>query len=135
MTDLEILRRVATQTRDTAVLVSDQLLSQKLLALAHDLEALAEEIEITSTASPAAPAVAPQQATGAPSAALTPKEAEVLRRLSLGEKNKEIGLAMGLQLITVKLHASSIFKKLGVRNRVEAANAARLLAKRRDIGR
>jgi DNA-binding NarL/FixJ family response regulator len=135
MTDVEALRRVAAQTRETAVLVSDKVLFQKLLALADDLEGLAEEIEITAAASAAARALAPRQATVAPSSALTPKEVEVLRRLSMGERNKEISLAMGLQLITVKLHASRIFKKLGVRNRVEAANVARLFAKRRDIER
>jgi DNA-binding NarL/FixJ family response regulator len=56
-------------------------------------------------------------------AGLTPKEAEVLRRLATGMSNKEIGRAMGLQEITIKLHVRNIFKKLGVRNRVEAANA------------
>jgi two-component system, NarL family, nitrate/nitrite response regulator NarL len=55
---------------------------------------------------------------------LTPREAEVLSLLANGRSNKEIGLALGLQEITIKLHARNIFRKLGVRNRVEAANAA-----------
>jgi two-component system, NarL family, nitrate/nitrite response regulator NarL len=62
----------------------------------------------------------------APTAAsgLTPREAEVLALLAAGQANKEIGRALDLQEITVKLHVRNIFRKLGVRNRVEAANAA-----------
>ncbi len=66
----------------------------------------------------AAPAAAP------PAADLTPRETEVLRLLAAGRSNKEIGRVLDLQEITVKLHARNIYKKLGVRNRVEAANAA-----------
>jgi two-component system nitrate/nitrite response regulator NarL len=53
---------------------------------------------------------------------LTPREAEVLTLLAGGHSNKEIGRALELQEITVKLHVRNIFRKLGVRNRVEAAN-------------
>jgi DNA-binding NarL/FixJ family response regulator len=80
---------------------------------------------------PAEYAIAAPSSPGAAArpAGLTPKEAEALRHLAAGKSNKEIGRAMGLQEITVKLHVRNIFRKLGVRNRVEAANAtARLLA-------
>jgi DNA-binding NarL/FixJ family response regulator len=65
---------------------------------------------------------------GAPSpdarlAGLTSKEADVLRHLAAGKTNKEIGSAMALQEITIKLHVRNIFKKLGVRNRVQATIA------------
>jgi DNA-binding NarL/FixJ family response regulator len=58
-----------------------------------------------------------------PVAGLTPRESDVLRLLAAGRSNKEIGRELGLQEITIKLHARNIFRKLGVRNRVEAANA------------
>jgi len=61
---------------------------------------------------------------GPPGGAFTPREIEVLRRLVTGRSNKEIGRELGLQEITVKLHVRNIFRKLGVRNRVEATNAA-----------
>ncbi len=67
------------------------------------------------------------QAKSAPAktaAGLTPREAEVIGLLAAGRSNKEIGRALKLQEITVKLHVRNIFRKLGVRNRVEAANAA-----------
>ncbi|HMK67508.1 MAG TPA: response regulator transcription factor [Stellaceae bacterium] len=57
-------------------------------------------------------------------AGLTPRETEVLALLSGGKSNKEIGRALKLQEITIKLHVRNIFRKLKVRNRVEAANAA-----------
>lgn len=68
---------------------------------------------------------APRPASAA--AGLTPRETEVLTLLTVGHSNKEIGRALGLQEITVKLHVRNIFRKLGARNRVEAANAARRL--------
>ena len=58
---------------------------------------------------------------------LTPREADVLGLLVAGQSNKEIGRALGMQEVTVKLHARNIFRKLGVRNRVEATNAAHKL--------
>jgi len=65
----------------------------------------------------------PPAAEGRRPAGLTPKEETVLRELAAGRSNKEIGRVMGLQEITIKLHVRNIFRKLGVRNRVEAANA------------
>ena len=81
-------------------------------------------------------AAQPQQPASAVSN-LTPREAEVLTLLAAGRANKEIGRALDLQEITVKLHVRNIFRKLGVRNRVEAANAAarlRLVAPERRGG-
>jgi DNA-binding NarL/FixJ family response regulator len=38
-----------------------------------------------------------------------------------GVSNKEIARALGIELVTVKLHVGRIFRKLGVRNRTQAA--------------
>lgn len=73
----------------------------------------------------AQPAAAAAPAAASPAAGgLTPRESEVLNLLVAGRSNKEIGRALELQEITVKLHVRNIFRKLGVRNRVEATNAA-----------
>jgi DNA-binding NarL/FixJ family response regulator len=56
---------------------------------------------------------------------LTPREAEVLVLLAKGRANKEIARALDIREITIKLHVHNIFRKLGVRNRVEAVNTAR----------
>ncbi len=60
---------------------------------------------------------------GAPLARLTAREHEVLRRTSLGETNAQIAAGLGVTVHAVKFHLGSIFRKLGVRNRTEAAAA------------
>lgn len=55
---------------------------------------------------------------------LTPREQEVLEHLASGRSNKEIGRDIGLSEITIKLHVRQILRKLGARNRSEAASIA-----------
>ena len=57
--------------------------------------------------------------------AFTPREAEVLSFLARGDSNKEIANELGLQIVTVKLHVSSICRKMGVKNRTQAALMSR----------
>jgi DNA-binding NarL/FixJ family response regulator len=52
--------------------------------------------------------------------ALTRRELEVLRLIASGASNKEIADALGTAEATVKNQASSIFAKLGVRDRTRA---------------
>jgi NarL family two-component system response regulator LiaR len=56
-----------------------------------------------------------------PFAALTPRELDVLRLLARGESNKRIAGALSLSLGTVKGYVSTIFDKLGVDDRTQAA--------------
>jgi DNA-binding NarL/FixJ family response regulator len=56
---------------------------------------------------------------------LTPREGEVLRRLSDGLTDHEIAEALSLSPRTVEKHVSSILHKLGARNRAEAARRYR----------
>jgi DNA-binding NarL/FixJ family response regulator len=51
---------------------------------------------------------------------LTKREREVLRLMASGSSNKEIADALGAAEGTIKNHASSIFAKLGVRDRTRA---------------
>lgn len=53
--------------------------------------------------------------------ALTKRELEVLRLVAVGMFNKEIGEAMNISERTVKNHISSIFKKIDVADRTQAA--------------
>jgi NarL family two-component system response regulator LiaR len=55
---------------------------------------------------------------------LTPREREILKLLVEGRNNTEIAATLSISLSTVKFHASSIFGKLGVTNRVEAVALA-----------
>ena len=57
-------------------------------------------------------------------AALTPRETDVLRAAARGLSNKEIARELDLAEVTIKLHLSTIFRKIGVRSRTEAAMLA-----------
>ena len=56
--------------------------------------------------------------------ALTDREIEILKLLAGGGSNKEIARELGVQEIPIKMHASRIFAKLQVRNRVQAVSYA-----------
>jgi two-component system response regulator DesR len=60
-------------------------------------------------------------------AELSPREREVVSHISRGSTNAEIAKALYLSPHTVKEHTSSIYRKLGVRNRAEAVKAAQRL--------
>jgi DNA-binding NarL/FixJ family response regulator len=58
-------------------------------------------------------------------ALLSSREHEVLRLLSEGLTDREIGGALSISPRTVESHVSSVLRKLGVRNRAEAAQRYR----------
>jgi DNA-binding NarL/FixJ family response regulator len=55
---------------------------------------------------------------------LSAREREVLTLLAGGASNKEIALALGLSVSTVKFHVAAITGKLGARSRVDAVAIA-----------
>ena len=55
---------------------------------------------------------------------LTGRELEVLQLLTKGRSNKEIGAALFISEDTVKCHLKTLFAKLGVQDRTEAAICA-----------
>jgi DNA-binding CsgD family transcriptional regulator len=52
---------------------------------------------------------------------LTVREEQVLERTSSGQTNAQVAAALGLTVHAVKFHLASIFRKLNVHNRTEAA--------------
>jgi two-component system response regulator DesR len=58
---------------------------------------------------------------------LTVREREVLERVAVGLTNAEIAADLSLSPNTVKEHASSMFRKLGARNRADAVQRAQRL--------
>jgi DNA-binding NarL/FixJ family response regulator len=58
---------------------------------------------------------------------LTARELDVLRLIEEGLSNKEIAMALSIELPTVKNHVHSILEKLNVRRRTAAAARARRL--------
>jgi two-component system, NarL family, response regulator LiaR len=57
-----------------------------------------------------------------PANSLTPKETIILSLLANGLMYKEMAAMQQVNINTIKKHCKSIYKKLKVRNRTEAAN-------------
>jgi DNA-binding CsgD family transcriptional regulator len=53
--------------------------------------------------------------------ALSAQERIILDLIARGYCNKDICRSLGIEVTTTKVHCSHIFKKLGVKNRVQAA--------------
>jgi len=58
--------------------------------------------------------------TGTPASVLTERELQVLRGMSQGKSNAEIGRSLFLSEDTIKTHARRLFRKLGVNDRAQA---------------
>ena len=52
---------------------------------------------------------------------LTNRETQVLRHVSMGLSNREIGKSLGISIETVKEHMQKILRKLDVNDRTQAA--------------
>ena len=61
--------------------------------------------------------------TSLPLQRLTARELEVLRRTATGGTNADVAGELGVSVHAVKFHLASIFRKLDVHNRTEAAVA------------
>jgi len=67
-----------------------------------------------------APACAADEPQPGTAVDLSPRERDILAGVARGECNKEIGRRLGIEA-TAKAHLRSIFKKIGVANRTQAA--------------
>jgi two-component system response regulator DesR len=65
--------------------------------------------------------------TGNPAVRLSPRELDILQHLAEGLSNPEVAATLCLSRHTVKQHTSSVYRKLGVRNRAQAASRAQEL--------
>jgi DNA-binding NarL/FixJ family response regulator len=69
----------------------------------------------------AAKAVLTARAEGRPAADLTVREREVLQLVAQGLANKQIARRLGIAEKTVKTHLTSVFQRIGVTDRTQAA--------------
>ncbi|HIF2756650.1 TPA: LuxR C-terminal-related transcriptional regulator [Salmonella enterica] len=53
--------------------------------------------------------------------ALSARQREILQMLAAGESNKQIGRALNISTGTVKVHLESLYRRLDVKNRTQAA--------------
>jgi DNA-binding NarL/FixJ family response regulator len=82
------------------------------------------EVDVREAAGPA----------GASVVKFTPREDQVIRMLVGGQCNREIGVSLGIDPVTVKAHLGRIMRKAGVGNRVELTMFA-LNRSRPDVSR
>ncbi len=64
---------------------------------------------------------------GRPTPSLTDRESEILGLIAGGATNREIAAALFLSPHTVKEHTSTLYRKLGARNRADAVQRAQRL--------
>jgi LuxR family maltose regulon positive regulatory protein len=67
----------------------------------------------------------PQQREAKVHASLSYREQQVLDRIVKGHTNQEIADSLGLTVATIKVYLTQLFKKMGVRSRLQAVIAAR----------
>jgi DNA-binding CsgD family transcriptional regulator/tetratricopeptide (TPR) repeat protein len=92
--------------------------------LLAQVRALAERARIPLSASPGTPAQGTGPATPSRPYGLTGREMAVLRLVAAGRSNAEIGAELFISRATASVHVTSILRKLGVTNRVQAAALA-----------
>jgi FixJ family two-component response regulator len=69
-------------------------------------------------------------------AALTPRERQVMRLVAMGRLNKQIAFDLGISIVTVKLHRSSMMRKMNVKSLGELIRVWEILPdKLRESGR
>jgi LuxR family maltose regulon positive regulatory protein len=97
--------------------------------LPHFMATLLAALDAHGPGSTAQPSVLAPTSAGGPSVAepLTERERDVLRLLAAGRSNPEIARTLYVELNTVKTHVKSLYGKLGVHSRVQAAQRAQEL--------
>ena len=96
--------------------------AQGHVPLLSEIRKLAGRARIPLESTPASPARVPEHA-GRPYG-LTGRELSVLRLLATGRTNAQIGAELFISSKTASVHVTSIFRKLGVAGRVQAAAVA-----------
>jgi DNA-binding NarL/FixJ family response regulator len=87
----------------------------------HNRTVQRSDLEITPVVRSRIADIRRQATPGFDTLALTPRELEVLELLARGWDNRRIADGLYISRATVKRHISSILRKLGVDNRVQAA--------------
>lgn len=127
MAELRRLRKLARSARLVVISPAADV-SGVRRALDAGADGVVFESELDDTLAPSLSAVAAGQAAvprrlrgGLQKPVFSHREREVLGRVASGMTNRQIGEALFLAESTVKSHLSSVFVKLGVRSRKEAA--------------
>lgn len=113
-------RLAALRTAVSRLDASDPASADVMTSLAQFERALAAARDLVE--GPASQTSAGPSARNIIETSLTLRQREILDHVSRGASNRAIAAAVGISEGTVKLHISAILKRLGVRNRTEAAH-------------
>ena len=108
----ELLARFSRQPVDVVLVGTQRAVPTGVEATRRLVAALAHTLASTAVPTPRAPTD--------PGVQLTERELQVLRGMSQGKSNGQIGRELYLSEDTVKTHARRLFRKLGVRDRAQA---------------
>ncbi|MGE0705517.1 MAG: response regulator [Vicinamibacterales bacterium] len=137
MSGIDVIRAIRREQADAKVVVLTMHCSDEDIHQAYDAGAasyllktgVADELIRTLRAvcegqRPVVPEVAWRLEAPRRSVSLTPREREVMERMSTGMRNKEIAAALCISEETTHGHIKNIFLKLGVSDRTAAVTAA-----------
>jgi FixJ family two-component response regulator len=62
---------------------------------------------------------------------LTPREKEIMARVTVGLLNKQVGAELGLSEVTIKVHRGNVTRKMGAKSLADLVRMADALAIRR----
>jgi DNA-binding NarL/FixJ family response regulator len=133
---LRLISEIRNRFPDTAVVVASDATDPSTVAKAKDL-GIAGFLAKSRSVSEVADALrriasgqpvfdlAPHTASHRdPSFLLTPREAEVLRRIAVGQDTGQMASEMDIAISTLRTYIKNVFAKLGVHSRLEAAAVA-----------
>ena len=133
---LYVMREIRSRFPDTAVVVvgdaSDPgvvMMAKKLgitgfLAKGRSVVEVVDALHRIASDQPVFDPVPHAVSRRAPSFVLTPREAEVLRRIAVGQNTRRMADEMDIAVSTLRSYIKNVFAKIGVHSRLEAAAVA-----------
>jgi two-component system, NarL family, nitrate/nitrite response regulator NarL len=134
---LHVIDVIRSRVLDTAVVVVGDASDPSILAKARKLgiagflaksrsvSEVAEALHRIASGQPVFDPVPHTASCREPSFVLTPREAEVLRRIAAGQSTRQMADEMNIAISTLRTYIKNIFPKIGVHSRLEAAAVAR----------
>jgi DNA-binding NarL/FixJ family response regulator len=134
---LEVIRQIRNRSPDTAVVVISEIsdadiwVRVRTLGIAgflnknRNVSEVADALHRIARGQPTFDSV-PSPAASPPTTpfVLTPREAEVLRRIAAGQHTRQMAREMDIAVSTLRTYVKNVFAKLGVHSRLEAAAVA-----------
>jgi DNA-binding NarL/FixJ family response regulator len=133
---LRLISEIRDRFPDTAVVVASSVRDPSTVAKAKDLgirgflaksRSVSEVAEALRKIASGQPVFDPVPHTASRSASpclLTPREAEVLRRIAAGQHTRQMASEMDIAVSTLRTYIKNAFAKIGVHSRLEAAAVA-----------